>query len=104
MTTDHALTEEEGRKVAKVIDGVMLNDQYPCEDDWGRFTLLMFELHQKKYNLPDVNVERDFVPYCTRRFPKGVIEEMQVRTDCMFDLVYALHEKQRDYLPDMAAE
>lgn len=99
--TDHQLTEEERRRVASVIDGVVLNTQYPGEDDWRKFTLLMYELHQKKFNLPWTNMKDDFAPYCKRPFPENVLDEMQKRIDIVQDLVFGMYERQQDGRDDL---
>lgn len=99
--SDNKLTEEECRKVARVIDGVVRNTRHPSIDDWQRFTLLMYELHQKRFNLPGVNMREDFAPYCERPFPDNVIEEMQVRIESAADLVWILHERKRDGMGDI---
>ncbi len=94
--SDQQLTKEERRNVASVIDGVMPNIRHLGEDDWRNFTLLMYELHQKKFNLLSVDVKDDFGPYCKSPFPENVIDEMQKRIDCVSELVFGQYEKQQD--------
>ena len=73
---NHQLTKEERLQVARMIDRIVVNNQYPGEDDLDNFTLLMFELHKKRFNLPGV-IMRDFAPYCMKKFSEDAIKEMQ---------------------------
>lgn len=100
---DQKLTKEERSQVARMIDRVVTNNRYPGISDLRNFTLLMFEVHEKKFNLPGISIN-DFALYCTKNFSGDAIKEMQARIDFTSDLVWALHEKQQenknDYLPD----
>ena len=99
---DNYLTEEERRLVARKIDAVMGNIQYPGEHDWRRFTVLMYELYQKKFVL-HANT-RDITQYCEKPFPEDVIDEMEIRMQCVADLLFGIPERREtgrgDFLPD----
>lgn len=101
MVKDRKLTDKERKEVAKVIDNVVVNNRYPSEDDLCSFTLLMFELYQKKFNLVDLDIN-SFGEFCAKNFSDSAKCHMQDRIDIVSELVWAMWEKnkynKRDYL------
>ena len=100
MASDHYLTEDECRIVAKKIDAVLVNIRYPGEDDWRNFMVLMYELHQKKFCLHDASKS---IQFCKKPFPAEVREEMRDRIENVSGLVFGQDERRQsgrgDYLP-----
>ncbi len=80
-----------------------MNIQYPGEDDWCNFTLLMYELHQKRFNLPGITIE-DFRPYCKNPYPNNVLKEMDRRIHFAGELVWVLYERRRDGRGDILTD
>ena len=100
MTSDQKLTADELKKVASVIDGIILNQQHLDPDgDGDNFSMLMFELHNKRFNLPGVTMD-DFKPYLQKSFSKEVIDELNQQIGCISGLVFASKTNPREYLPE----
>ena len=78
MSKDRKLTDEECIQVAKKIDNIVINKQHADPDDCSRFTMLMFELHQKRYNLVGVAMSK-FVEHIEWPFSPDMIEELDSR-------------------------
>ena len=100
MTSEQKLTADELKKVASMIDGIILNQQYLDPDgDGANFSMLMFELHNKRFNLPGVTMD-DFKPYLQKSFSEEVIDELNQQIGCISGLVYELKTNPREYLPE----
>ena len=100
MSKDRKLTDKECIQVAKKIDGIVANKQHAHPQDCSRFTLLMFELHQKRYNLLGVTMAK-FVDHIEGPFSPSMIKELDRRIDFAQELVWELNDPQhRVYLPD----
>ena len=100
MSKDRELTDKECIQVAKKINGIVVNKQHAHLQDCSQFTLLMFELHQKRYNLLGVAMAK-FVDHIEGPFSPSMIKELDRRIDFARELVWELNDPQhRVYLPD----
>ena len=100
MSTNKRLTDDECKTVASVIDSIVINKTYPGEDDQWRFTMLMFELHKKRFNLLYTTMN-SFTRYINDPFSEDAIQELNDRINFAQELVYAIYERgDKEYLPD----
>ena len=100
MNTDNTLTELECKIVAKCIEQIVVNKMYPGEDDLSKFSALMFELHKKRYNLPEISMD-DFAHHINDSFSSEAIQELNDRINFAQELIWELNEcADKEYLPD----
>ena len=94
------LSKNNCKQIADLIDNVVINKQHPSIDDLQRFTKLMFELHNKQFDLSGLSMN-DFKNYIRNPFSIDAMLEMDNRIEFASELVDQLRTNPEEYLKDL---